>query len=64
VTRLRARASLGRAMFSAVHGIVALGLEQKIDADSPAAIAGQVATIMRACIAGLADGERADIVRL
>ena len=58
------RASLGRALFSAVHGIVALGLEEKIDTDLPAAIAGQVATIVRACVAGLADGERAEIVRL
>jgi AcrR family transcriptional regulator len=58
------RALLGRALFSAVHGIVALGLEQKIDTDSPAAIAGQVATIVRACVAGLADGARADVVRL
>jgi AcrR family transcriptional regulator len=57
------RALLGRALFSAVHGIVALGLEQKIDTDSPDAIARQVATIVRACVAGLTGGER-DVVRL
>jgi AcrR family transcriptional regulator len=47
------RALLGRALFSAVHGIVALGLEERIDTLSHAAIAGQVATIVHACVAGL-----------
>jgi AcrR family transcriptional regulator len=58
------RALIGRALFSAVHGIVALGLEERIDTLSHAAIAGQVATIVRACVAGLAGGERAEAVRL
>jgi AcrR family transcriptional regulator len=59
------RALLGRALFSAVHGIIALGLEEKIDTPSSASIAGQVATIVRACIAGLRTGASGDrIVRL
>jgi AcrR family transcriptional regulator len=59
------RALIGRALFSAVHGIVALGLEERIDTLSHAAIAGQVATIVRACVAGLmARGERDEVVRL
>jgi AcrR family transcriptional regulator len=59
------RALLGRALFSAVHGIVALGLEERIDTLSHAAIAAQVATIVRACVAGLmARGGRGDVVRL
>ena len=59
------RALLGRALFSAVHGIVALGLEERIDTLSHAAIAGQVATIVRACVAGLMGrGERDEVVRL
>jgi AcrR family transcriptional regulator len=59
------RALLGRALFSAVHGIVALGLEERIDTLSHAAIAGQVATIVRACVAGLmARGERGEVVQL
>lgn len=59
------RALLGRALFSAVHGIVVLGLEEKIDTLSHAAIAGQVATIVRACVAGLmARGTRDEVIRL
>ena len=59
------RALLGRALFSAVHGIVALGLEERIDTLSPAQIAGQVATVVRASVAGLtAHGDRDDVVRL
>src|SRR5262249_47466748 len=58
------RGLLGRALFSAVHGIVTLGLEERIDTISPAAIAGQVATVVRASVAGLAHGERDDVVRL
>lgn len=56
------RALIGRALFSAVHGIVALGLEQKIDTLSTALIAGQIATIVRACVAGLTAGSRRDDV--
>ena len=48
------RALIGRALFSAVHGIVALGLEEKIDTLSPAQIAGQVATIGLAALVHLA----------
>jgi AcrR family transcriptional regulator len=59
------RRQLGRALFSAVHGIVVLGLEEKIDAVSHGAIAGQVATIVRACVAGLMGrDERDEVVRL
>ena len=58
------RALLGRALFSAVHGIVTLGLEERIDTISPAAIAGQVATIVRASVAGLISGERDEVIRL
>ena len=58
------RGLLGRALFSAVHGIVTLGLEERIDTISPAAIAGQVATIVRASVAGLARGERDEVIRL
>ena len=59
------RISLGRALFSAVHGVVALGLEGKLDTTSRAAIAGQAATIVRACVAGLTARKRRDeIVRL
>jgi AcrR family transcriptional regulator len=56
------RALLGRALFSAVHGIVALGLEERIDTLSHAAIAGQVATIVRACVAGLMARSKGDEV--
>ena len=59
------RGLLGRALFSAVHGIVVLGLEERIDRMSHAAIAGQVATIVRACVAGLmARGAEDEVVRL
>jgi AcrR family transcriptional regulator len=54
------RASLGRALFSAVHGVVALGLEQKLDKASRATIGAQAATIVRACVAGLMARERRD----
>jgi AcrR family transcriptional regulator len=47
------RASLGRALFSAVHGVVALGLEERLDPTSRATIGAQAATIVRACVAGL-----------
>ena len=59
------RALLGRALFSAVHGIVSIGLEERIDTVSPAAITGQVETIVRACVAGLVERGGSDhIVRL
>jgi AcrR family transcriptional regulator len=58
------RALLGRALFSAVHGIVVLGLEERIDTVSHGAIAGQIATIVRACVAGLTARGRDDVIRL
>jgi AcrR family transcriptional regulator len=58
------RGLIGRALFSAVHGIVTLGLEERIDRLSHAAIAGQVATVVRASVAGLTRGEPAEVVRL
>jgi AcrR family transcriptional regulator len=58
------RALLGRALFSAVHGIVVLGLEEKIDTLSHAAIAGQVETIVRTSVAGLTLGASDEVVRL
>jgi AcrR family transcriptional regulator len=57
------RALLGRALFSAVHGIVVLGLEERIDTVSHGAIAGQIGTVVRACVAGLMARER-DVIRL
>ena len=54
------RASLARALFSAVHGVVALGLEQKFDKASRATIEAQAATIVRACVAGLMIPEQRD----
>src|SRR5436309_356722 len=56
------RALVGRALFSAVHGIVTLGLEERIDTLSHAAIGGQVATIVRACVAGLMGQREGDEV--
>ncbi len=59
------RDQLGRALFSAVHGVVVLGLEQKLDTFSHEAIAAQVETIVRAAIAGLTLRDRRDeIIRV
>jgi AcrR family transcriptional regulator len=59
------RAQLRRGLFSAVHGIVALGLEQKLYTFSQDTIAAQVETIVRAAIAGLMLRDRRDeIVRV
>jgi hypothetical protein len=59
------RALIGRALFSAVHGIVTLGLEERIDTLSHAAVGGQVATIVRAAVAGLMGQREGDeVVRL
>jgi hypothetical protein len=44
----------GRGPFSAVHGVVALGLEQKLIAVPIDALRNQIAIIMRAMIDGLA----------
>lgn len=48
VVRLRART-----LFSAVHGIVALGLEEKIDTVSVAAVEAEVRAFVRTYLAGL-----------
>jgi AcrR family transcriptional regulator len=59
------RAELGRGLFSAVHGIVVLGLEQKLYTFSPETIAAQAETIVRAAIAGLMLRDRRDeIIRV
>lgn len=47
--RLRART-----LFSAVHGIVSLGLEEKIDTVSVAAVEAELAQFVRSYLAGLA----------
>lgn len=43
-----------RSLFSAVHGMVALGLEQKLIAVPVAALRAEIGTIVRAMIDGLA----------
>jgi AcrR family transcriptional regulator len=48
------RSLLARSLFSAVHGIVALGLEEKIAPISPDALEEQVETMTRIFAAGLA----------
>ena len=49
-----ARRLRARTMFSAVHGIVALGLEEKIVAMPVAAVEVELATFVRAYLAGMA----------
>ncbi len=48
-----ARDITARSLFSAVHGIVALGLEQKLVAVPPDQIRDQIAVMVRAIVAGL-----------
>jgi hypothetical protein len=43
-----------RALFSAVHGVVALGLDQKLGPLSPASLKWQVDALVRAATAGIA----------
>jgi len=43
-----------RSLFSAVHGTVLLGLEQKLIAVPIAALRAEIATIVRAMVKGLA----------
>jgi hypothetical protein len=43
-----------RSLFSAVHGMVLLGLEQKLIAVPIAALRAEIATIVRAMVSGLA----------
>jgi AcrR family transcriptional regulator len=47
-----------RSLFSAVHGMVALGLEQKLIAVPSDALRSEVATIVRAMVLGLAQAEQ------
>jgi AcrR family transcriptional regulator len=57
----RSAAELGvtaRSLFSAVHGMVALGLEQKLIAVPVEALRNEIAIIVRAMIEGLALGTR------
>jgi AcrR family transcriptional regulator len=55
-TRMR-RALLARSLFSAVHGLVALGLEEKLQFIPLPALREQVTTIVTALGFGLAGGE-------
>jgi len=48
------RARLARTLFSAVHGVVALGLEEKIAATPPETLDAQLETLVRLIAAGLA----------
>lgn len=48
------RAGLAHTLFSAVHGVVVLGLEQKIAATPPEALDAQLETLVRLIAAGLA----------
>lgn len=48
-----ARAGLARTLFSAVHGVVALGLEEKIADTPPAVLDAQLETLVRLLAAGL-----------
>ena len=54
---LRARA---RALFAAVHGIVALGLDEKLVGLSPAALDGELAAFVTIYVDGLGKGLWAD----
>lgn len=51
------RGLLARTLFSAVHGMVALGLDEKVAAMSLPALRGQVETIVTAMARGLAHEE-------
>ena len=46
---------LARTLFSAVHGIVDLGLDEKLATLPPEILAAQLDALVRACAAGLAD---------
>jgi AcrR family transcriptional regulator len=54
-----ARASLARTLFSAVHGVVVLGLEEKLEATPPERLDEQLETLVRLIAAGLAQELRA-----
>ncbi|WP_424360437.1 TetR/AcrR family transcriptional regulator [Methylocystis parvus] len=49
-----ARAHLARTLFSAVHGVVVLGLEEKLEATPPKLLDEQLETLVRLIAAGLA----------
>ena len=49
------RGRLARGVFSAVHGVVALGLDEKLAPMSQAALRAQVAALTRALLRGLKD---------
>ncbi|PPD45049.1 MAG: TetR family transcriptional regulator [Methylocystis sp.] len=49
-----ARARLARTLFSAVHGVVVLGLEEKISEVPPEALDSEIETLVRLIAAGLA----------
>jgi AcrR family transcriptional regulator len=51
------RALLARSLFSAVHGLVALGLEEKLQLIPLPALREQITTVVTALGRGLADGE-------
>lgn len=53
-----ARASLARTLFSAVHGVVVLGLEEKLEATTPQRLDEQLETLVRLIAAGLAQNSR------
>ena len=48
------RALLARTMFSAVHGVIDLGLDEKVAELTPAVLAAQLDALVRAIAAGLA----------
>ncbi|WP_442755527.1 TetR/AcrR family transcriptional regulator [Methylocystis sp. JAN1] len=54
-----ARARLARTLFSAVHGVVVLGLEEKLEATPPEQLDEQLETLVRLIASGLAREARA-----
>lgn len=49
----RARANMGQTLFSAVHGVVTLGLEEKIAETPPAVLDAQIDLLVRLLAAGM-----------
>ncbi len=54
------RAALGRSIFSAVHGVVWLGLEELLGAQSHDALRRQLRLVIGAMVDGLGEGDRAE----
>lgn len=54
------RASLARTLFSAVHGVIVLGLEEKVAETPPEALDAQVDQLVRLIAAGLEGGALRD----